>query len=118
MTPDTSALQSGNFDVSVFMPMLLGILAVFVLVWIVAIIAGVFIRQSLNQIKDKSNVNMFGTAGIVVLIGAFLGIIVIGYVIMVIGILLAAIAFFQLRPIPPTVESTVYAPPPAVPPAI
>jgi uncharacterized membrane protein len=118
MTPDTSALQSGNFDVSVFMPMLLGILAVFVLVWIVAIIAGVFIRQSLNKIKDKSNVNMFGTAGIVVLIGAFLGIIVIGYVIMVIGILLAAIAFFQLRPIPPTVESTVYAPPPAVPPAI
>src|SRR5512138_1250959 len=48
MTPDTSALQSGNFDVSIFMPMLLGMLAVFVLVWIVAIISGVFIRQSLN----------------------------------------------------------------------
>jgi uncharacterized membrane protein len=118
MTPDTSALQSGNFDVSVFMPMLLGMLAVFVLVWIVAIISGVFIRQSLNQIKDKSSVNMFGTAGIVILIGAFLGIIFIGYVIMVVGILMAAIAFFQLRQTPPTVEPTVYAPPPAVPPAI
>jgi uncharacterized membrane protein len=116
--PDTSALQSGNFDISALMPMLFGMVAVFVLVWIVAIIAGVFIRQSLNQIKDKSNVNMFGTAGITVLIGAFLGIIFIGYIIMVIGILLAAIAFFQLRPTPPSAEASVYAPPPTVPPAI
>lgn len=115
--PDTSALQSGNFDYSVLMPMLVGMVAVFVLVWIVAIIAGVFIRQSLNKIKDKSNVNMFGTAGIVVLIGAFLGIIVIGYVIMVIGILMAAIAFFQLRPTPPIVEPAVSSPPPSIPPA-
>jgi uncharacterized membrane protein len=117
-TPDTNALQSGNFDFSALMPMLMGMVAVFVLVWIVAIIAGVFIRQSLNKIKEKSDVNMFGTAGITVLIGAFLGIIFIGYIIMVIGILLAAIAFFQLRPAPPTVEPTVYAPPPTVSPAI
>lgn len=118
MTPDTSALQSGNFDYSVLMPMLVGMVAVFVVVWIVAIIAGVFIRQSLNQIKEKSNVNMFGTAGIVVLIGAFLGIIVIGYIIMVIGILMAAIAFFQLRPVSPVVEPMVSPSPPTVPPAI
>lgn len=64
MTPDTSALQSGNFDYSVLMPLFLGMLVAFVLVWIVAIIAGVFIRQSLNKIKEKSNVNMFGTAGL------------------------------------------------------
>lgn len=116
--PDTSAIQSGNFDVSVLMPLLLGMIVVFVLVWIVAIIAAVFIRQSLNQIKDKSNVNMFGTAGIVILIGAFLGIIFIGYVIMVIGLLLAAIAFFQLRPAQPAVEPPAYQAPPTIPPAI
>lgn len=116
MTPDTSAFSSGNIDTSTIMPLITGMLLVWVLAWIVTIISGFFVRQSLNKVKEKSGVGLFGTAGIVILVGAFLGVIGIGYIIIWIGLLLAAIAFFQLRPTPePVIAETpqmVSTPPP------
>lgn len=112
MTPDTNALQSGNIDFSVIVPILIGILAFAVVVWVFAIIATFFIRKSLKTVSDKSTVGLFGTAGLLMLIGAVL-IVALGFGILLvwIGTLILAIAFFQLRPLAP---APVYeqAPPP------
>lgn len=109
MTPDPDAFMDGDF--SAFVPFLIGLAGAWVAAWIVSIISGFFARRALNIIGEKSGTGLFGTAGMVILIGAFLGVVVIGYILLWIGLLLAAVAFFQLRPTAPT-ESTYAMPPP------
>ena len=112
MTPDTNAFTSANFDPTTLIPLITGIIAVLAIIWIFAIIATFFIRRSLKQVTEKSNVSLFGTAGLLLLIGAFLLVLLIvpGVIVMWIGILLLAIAFFQLKSAEPI---TNYPPPPA-----
>jgi hypothetical protein len=107
MTPDTSTFTADNIDISIFMPLLTGMIVVWALVWIVAIISGFFVRRSLKIVTEKSSVGLFGTAGMLILIGAFLGLVVIGYFLIWVGVLLVAIAFFQIRPSPPVIEPVV-----------
>ncbi|MCL5876296.1 MAG: DUF996 domain-containing protein [Candidatus Bathyarchaeota archaeon] len=113
MTADTSQFAAGNFDLSTLVPIITGALAVLVILWVFAIVGTFFIRRSLKQVSTKSGVGLFGTAGTLLLAGAFLTIIVFGLILMWIAALLLAIAFFQLKqaePIPPS-----YAPPPQAP---
>jgi len=109
MTPDTNAFTSANFDPTTLISLIVGLIAVLAIIWIFAIIATFFIRRSLKQVTEKSNVGLFGTAGLLLLIGAFLTIVGIGLILMWIAILLLAIAFFQLKSSEPT---TNYPPPP------
>lgn len=110
MTSDPNAFQTGNFDFSTIVPFIVGILAVLVIMWVFAIIATFFARRSLKTVSDKSTVGLFGTAGLLMLIGAVL-IIAFGFGLLFIwiGVLLLAIGFFQLRPLEPVVTQ---APPP------
>ncbi len=93
MTPNTS-----NLDPTALFPFIAGILVVFVILWVFAIIATFFMRRSLKQVSNKSTVGLFGTAGLLLLIGAFLTIVLIGFILIWIAALLIAIAFFQLKP--------------------
>lgn len=113
MTPDTNAIQSGNFDFSAIVPIIIGIIAFVVIIWVFAIVATFFARKSLKTVSDKSTVGLFGTAGLLMLIGAVL-IIAFGFGLLLIwiGVLLLAIAFFQLRPLAPVVEQQPPPPPP------
>ena len=91
MTPNTT-----NFDVSNIFPLISGLLVVLVIVWVVTIIASFFIYRSLKQVSNKSNTGLFGTAGLILLIGAIIPI--IGLILMWISALILAIAFFTLKP--------------------
>jgi uncharacterized membrane protein len=57
-----------------------------------------FLRRSLKQLATKTNVKLFSTAGMLLLIGAIL-IIAIGFglLLMWIGAIVLAIAFFKTR---------------------
>lgn len=112
MTPDTNVIQSGNFDFTPIISILIGVLVVLIVIWVFAIIATFFIRKSLTHVSEKSTVGLFGTAGLIMLIGAVLIIALgLGAILVWIGALILAIAFFQLRPSEP---APVYeqAPPP------
>ncbi|NLF87942.1 DUF996 domain-containing protein [Candidatus Bathyarchaeota archaeon] len=110
MTPDPNAFQAGNFDFNTIVPFIVGILAVLVVIWVFAIIATFFARRSLKMVSDKSTVGLFGTAGLLMLIGAVLIVaFLFGLLLIWIGVLLLAIGFFQLRPLEPVVAQ---APPP------
>jgi uncharacterized membrane protein len=91
MTPNTA-----NFDPSNFYSLFEGILAVLIIVWIFAIIASFFVWRSLKQVSTKSNVGMFGTAGLLLFIGAIIPL--IGLILMWVAALILAIAFFTMKP--------------------
>ena len=107
LTPDPNAIN--NFDFTNLWPIITGLIGIAVIAWIVAIIASFFLRRSLKLVTAKSTIGLFGTAGLLLLIGAFLAVIVIGFILMWIAALLLAIAFFQLKTQPVTVTT---APPP------
>jgi uncharacterized membrane protein len=92
-TPDTSNLQLSDV-----LPFIQALLIVFVILFVTVVIVAFFYRRSLNELSHKSGVGLFGTSGTVLLIGAVLTIILLGYIIVWISMLLIAIAFFQLSP--------------------
>jgi uncharacterized membrane protein len=94
MTPNTSNIAIGDV-----IPFIAAAIVIFAILWVFAIIATFFMRRSLKQLSAKSNVGLFGTAGLLLLIGAFLIILVgIGLILMWIAALILAIAFFNLKP--------------------
>jgi len=90
MTPNTT-----NIVPSDIFPLIGGLLVVLVIAWVVIIIAAFFIYRSLKQVSNKSNVGLFGTAGLILLIGAIIP--VFGLILMWISALILAIAFFTLK---------------------
>ena len=67
-----------------------------VVFWICLIVAAVLLRKSLGIVSTKSGVGMFGTTGLLILIGAVIP--VIGLLLIWIGLILLAVAFFSIRP--------------------
>jgi len=95
MTPNT-----GNIGVGDVIPFIVAAIVVIAILWVFAIIATFFLRRSLNKLSAKSNYGLFGTVGLLLLIGAFLVIVVgLGLILMWIAVLILAIAFFNLKPI-------------------
>lgn len=97
LTPDMSAIQSaiGLEDV---MPLLTSFLVILVILFFTAIIVAIFVRKSLNSLSAKTGVGLFGTTGLLLLIGAVLTIIGIGFILIWIAMLVMAIAFFSIKP--------------------
>ena len=80
-----------------------------VVLFVFVVIAAIFYRKSLSTLAEKTGVGLFGTAGLLLLIGAVLTIIVIGLVLIWVAEILLMVAFFQIRaeptqptPIPPS----------------
>ena len=108
MTPDVS-----NLDPAALLPLLVGLLAVVAIVWIFGILAAFFVRRSLKQVSEKTNVGLFGTAGLLLLIGAALIIVFgLGFILMWIAALILAVAFFTMKIAEPAPASASYPPPP------
>jgi uncharacterized membrane protein len=115
LTPDTTNITST--DVLPFITgIILVVIVVLAVIWIFAIISAFFVRRSLKEVSEKSNVGSFGTAGLLLLIGAFLIILFgLGLLLMWIAALILAIAFFNLKPHEqPTATATSPPPPPVV----
>ncbi len=98
---DWSTLQgmtvnTTNFDPTNIFPLIGGLLIVLVIAWVFVIIASFFIYRSLKQVSNKSNHGLFGTAGLILLIGAIIPL--IGLILMWVSALILAIAFFTLKP--------------------
>jgi uncharacterized membrane protein len=94
LTPDLS-----NLTLDAIFPFIAGVLAAFLILWVFGIIATYLARRSLISLSAKSNVGLFSTSGLLMLIGAVLIIAVgIGLLLIWIAVLLLAIAFFQIKP--------------------
>ena len=69
----------------------------FVMLFIFVVVATIFYRKSLTTLAEKTGVGLFGTAGLLLLIGAILTIIVIGFLLIWIALILLTVAFFRIR---------------------
>jgi len=102
---DWTAIMSGmdwtnlSLDfMGIFTDFALYIVLDLVVLFVFVIITAVFLRKSLRALSAKSGVGMFGTTGLIILIGAVLTIIAIGLILIWISLLLLAVAFFQIKP--------------------
>lgn len=86
------------------------VLAVVVL-FVFMVVSAFLVRRSLGLASAKTGVGMFGTAGLLLLIGAVLTIIVIGLLLIWIAAILLIVAFFRIRAQPSAATS----PPPTPP---
>lgn len=113
LTPDTS-----NLNPSAILPFLTGIILVLIVGWVFAIIATFFLRRSLKSLGNRSGVGLFGTAGLLFLIGAVLLVILIGIFVIWIAAIVLAIAFFTMKPREtyPEQSATINPPPTSPPP--
>lgn len=106
----------GAYDPFAAMPMgfafLGGIIIALIVAFIFWILTAIFYKRSFDLLSQKSGEGMFGTAGLLLLIGAILTIIVIGLLIMLVAWLLLTIAFFSIKT-PTTQPSSTPPPPPA-----
>ena len=84
-----------DFDLSAIATLLGALLVGLIIFYVVMIISMYFLRKSMNQLSTKSGIGLFGTAGILVLIGAVIP--GIGLLIIWIGFILATVAFFQMK---------------------
>ncbi len=84
-----------------------GICLSVVVFWIIMLISSLFLKKSFDGIKQKTKVDLFGTAGLLFLIGAGLLIIVVGAIIIFIALIIQIVAFFQLPDQVPAAETSI-----------
>ncbi len=107
-TPD----QIASFAASIVRSTAGGIVAVLVILLVFFVIAALLMRRSLNMLSQKAGQGLFATTGTLLLIGAILTIVGIGYIIIWISIIFLAIAFLTLKPLPTPADTGAPAQPP------
>jgi uncharacterized membrane protein len=68
-----------------------------VMLFIFVVVTAIFYRKSLTTLAEKTGVGLFGTVGLLLLVGAVLTIIVIGFLLIWVAYILLTVAFFQIR---------------------
>ena len=111
---DPSAISAidweGALNLDILMDFVVIIIVALVILFALLVVSAIFYRKSLNTLSEKTGVGLFGTTGMLILIGAVLTIIAVGALILWVALILLTVAFFSIKPEPTTV-----APPPAPP---
>ena len=94
---DLSAIFTDMSNFSAIWTLLGAVVVGLLILFVFVIISMYFFRKSMNQLSEKSGIGLFGTAGLLMLIGAVLTIIAIGVVLIWIGLILATVAFFRMK---------------------
>lgn len=101
LTTDPTAISAIDWEAFVNFDVIMDFIAIIVIglivLFIFAILAAIFYRKSLTSLAEKTGVGLFGTAGLLLLIGAVLTIIAIGFLLIWVALILLTVAFFQIR---------------------
>jgi uncharacterized membrane protein len=109
-------LANVNTSSAGFIGFLAGALLLLIIAFIFAVLEAYFLRNSFNILADRSGVQLFRTSGLLLLIGAILTIIFIGFILIFIAWILILVSFFTIPtyPVqqPPPQMTTPPTPPP------
>ncbi|HVP15801.1 MAG TPA: DUF996 domain-containing protein [candidate division Zixibacteria bacterium] len=95
----TNTGSNGTIPVAVF-PTVSGVgllILILVVVLVFSVLEAVFFMRAFNVLADKSGEKMFRTAGLLLFLGAILTIVLVGFVLLFVGWILAAVAFFSIK---------------------
>jgi len=106
-----TGLQSANItDLTSFLEyfgtFIAGCILALIIVWILLIIAMIYLRRSYNSIAEYTKVDLFKTTGLIYFIGAITLVIFIGIIILFIANILEIVSFFSLPDKLPTEAET------------
>jgi len=109
LSTDAAAISSvdwqGLINSNVIWDYLVIILASLVILFVFVVVAAIFYRKSLTSLAAKTGVGLFGTTGLIVLLGAILTIIAIGFLLLWVAMILLTIAFFSIKTEPTQMPS-------------
>jgi len=74
-----------------------GVAVALAVAFVFIIVAVIFLRRSLLLLSAKTGVHMFSTAGLIMLIGAVLTIVAVGFLLLWIAFVLLTVAFFSIK---------------------
>jgi len=98
---DPTAFQNINWEnlvtLDILWPHIATIVGSLVVLFAFVVVASIFLRRSLTTLSAKTGVNMFGTVGLLTLIGAVLTIIAVGFIILWVALILLVVAFFRIK---------------------
>ena len=100
---DPTVWQNVNWnavDWNSLVPYIAAVAVALLVLFVFTVIAAILIRKSLKSLAQKSGTHMFATSGTVLLAGAILTIILIGFLLIWIAIVLLLVAFIELKKIP------------------
>lgn len=98
-------------------PIVVGAIAALIVLFVFLIISAIFFRRSLSTLSVKSGEKIFETAGLLWLIGAFLTIILVGFILIWIAWILIVVGFFSIKTPAAQPPSTLPQPQPPPPPS-
>ncbi len=90
-----------RFTESLPLNLLLGLLLALVSIWAAYIASAIFLRRSFASIASGLHVGLFTTAALLYLIGAFLIIVFVGFLVILVAQIIQLVAFFSLPTRPP-----------------
>ena len=86
-----------SLEFSTIWTLISAVVIALLILFVFVIISMYFFRKSMNQLSSKTGVGLFGTAGLLMLIGGVLTIVVVGILLIWIGLILATAAFFMMK---------------------
>ena len=86
-----------NTFVNRFWPEITMVILAFVILFALLVIAALFLRRSFSSVGAKTGIRAFYTAGLLMLVGAILSIIIVGFLILWIALIFLAIGFFSIK---------------------
>lgn len=86
-----------NLNYNALAPFIAAIIGALVILFALTVLAAYFIRKSLRTLAQRTGTAMFATSGLVLLIGAILTIVLVGFFLLWVSMILLAIAFFRMR---------------------
>ena len=92
---DLEAIFTDFSDFGAIWSLISALIVGLIILFVTVIISMYFFRKSMDQLSTKSGIGLFGTAGLLMLIGAVIP--VIGLLLIWIGDILATVAFFQMK---------------------
>jgi len=99
---DPAAFQSIDWEnlvtLDILLPYIAAIIGSLVLLFVFVVVAAIFLRRSLTTLSEKTGVGLFGTTGLLTLIGAILTIIGVGFILLWVALILLIVAFFSIKP--------------------
>jgi uncharacterized membrane protein len=105
----SSGIPSVSLPQGVLNGNLTGLIIGVVIIWITILASAIFVRKSYDSVSKRLGVGMFGTAGLLYLIGAAFTIVLVGFVLLLLALILNMIAFFSMtdEPLPQGINPAV-----------